>query len=435
VVPDGALPVVSPLVPSGYVDIVEASQAGWPSRTPRLGLAWRPLGPNTVLRAGWGMFYDVVPRAVASGGSPFVLNEPTFTNPVNNPIVVFPRVFPDQGGSLSTIGLPAAMRRDLRVPFSMQYNMTIEHQRWNTGFRISYIGTNTRQGEWGYNINSPLPDANPFINKGRLFPTYPAITYISNGAGHQYHGFQAEVERRFMNGFSYQWSWNWARDIGDLERGASPENPFDRRRERGVWLDIPTHRVTGNLIYELPFGRGKPFLSSAGKAANHIVGGWEISAIYSYYSGQFITPTWTGTDPVGIAFTSSATAPNVTLRPDHLRNANLPSGERSTGRWFDVSAFAAPQRGSFGSAARGVIIGPDSKVVNAGLMKSIFLSERTRLRAEITATNLLNRANYSLPDANIANLGTVGVISGVGGTAELDGSGPRGFRAGLRFEW
>jgi hypothetical protein len=68
-------------------------------------------------------------------------------------------------------------------------------------------------------------------------------------------------------------------------------------------------------------------------------------------------------------------------------------------------------------------------------MKSIYFAERARLRAEITATNLWNRANYSLPDANIANVGTVGVISGVGGTATLDGSGPRTFRAGLRFEW
>ncbi|MBK9167207.1 MAG: TonB-dependent receptor [Bryobacterales bacterium] len=445
VVPDGALSRVSPLVPAGYVDIVEASQAGFPSKTlmqtdrnnfaPRIGLAWRPMGPSTVLRAGWGMFYDVVPRALSAGGSPFVLNEPQFTNPANNPVVVLPRIFPDQGGALTTIGLPGAVQRDIRVPFTMQYNLTLEHQRWNTGFRLSYIGTNTRQGEWGYNINSPQPGPGAFIDKPRLFPRYPGITYTSNGAGHQYHGMQMEVERRFMNGFAYQWSWNWARDIGDLERGQSPENPFDRQRERGVWLDIPTHRVTGNVIYELPFGRGKPFLNSTSKAVNHIVGGWEMSGIYSYYSGQFMTPLWTGPDPVGIAFTSSRTSPNVTLRPDHLRNANLPASEQSTGRWFDVGAFAPPQPGSFGTAARGVIIGPNSHVLNYGLMKSIFLTEKTRLRAELTATNLLNRPNYSLPDVNIANAGTVGVISGVGGTSTLDGSGARSFRAGLRFEW
>jgi hypothetical protein len=445
VIPDGARSAVSPLVPSGYVNIVEASQAGWPSKTlmqtdrnnfaPRVGLAWRPLGPDTVLRAGWGMFYDVVPRAISSGGSPFVLNEPQFTNPANNPVVVFPQVFPSQGGALTTIGLPTAMRRDIRVPFSMQYNLTVEHQRWDTGFRLSYIGTNTRQGEWGYNINSPLPGPGAFINKPRMFPRYPGITYISNGAGHQYHGMQVEAERRFANGFSWQLSWNWARDIGDLERGQSPENPFDRLRERGVWLDIPKHRVTGNMIYQLPFGRGKRFLNSAGRAVDYALGGWEVSGIYSYYSGQFLTPAWTGPDPVGIAFTSSLTPPNVTLRPDHLRDANLPADQRSTGRWFDVSAFAPPRPGAFGTSARGVIVGPDSSVLNFGLMKSFSITERARLRAEITSTNLFNRPNYSIPDVNISNVGTVGVIDDVGDSSTLDGSGPRSFRAGLRLEW
>ena len=57
----------------------------------------------------------------------------------------------------------------------MQYSFTVEHQRWNNGFRLSYIGTNTRHGVWMYNINQPLPDARPYVSKPRLFPQYPAI--------------------------------------------------------------------------------------------------------------------------------------------------------------------------------------------------------------------------------------------------------------------
>lgn len=49
-----------------------------------------------------------------------------------------------------------------------------------------------------------------------------------------------------------------ARDIEDLERGQAPENAYDRQRERSVWRDIPTHRVLGTMVYELPFGKGKP---------------------------------------------------------------------------------------------------------------------------------------------------------------------------------
>jgi hypothetical protein len=311
----------------------------------------------------------------------------------------------------------------------MQYNVTIEHQRWDTGFRMSYIGTNTRQGEWGYNINQPLPDNRPFIEKPRLFPQYPAITYTSNGAGHQYHSLTLEAERRFARGLSYQTSWVWARDVGDLERGQSPENAYDRERERSVWLDIPTHRVTGNLLYEFPFGK-----DSRGFARG-VLHGWEWNTVYSFFSGEFLTPLWTGPDPTGTAFTSSRTPAQVTIRPDHLRDANMPADQRSTARWFDVSAFSAPAPGRFGTSAKGVIKGPGSQVVNIGLAKHFSLGERARIRWEITATNFFNTPNYNNPNTNIVNVAGVGVITGAGGELDLDSAGPRAFRTGLRFEW
>ncbi len=446
VIPDGASSRISPLLPRGYVDIVEASQAGFPSRTllktdtnnlaPRIGLAWRPMGPNTVLRAGFGVFYDIVPRTVASGGAPFVINEPTFTNPTPVPTLLFPRVFPDSVAGPTTISLPSATRVDLRDPYSMQYNFTIEHQRWSTGFRASYIGTNTRQGEWGYNYNQPLPDTRAFIDKPRAFPRYPAITYLSNGAGHQYNSLTLEAERRFSNGLAYQTSWVYARDIGDLERGESPENAYDRQRERAVWLDIPAHRVTGNLIYELPFGRGKRWMNSAGRAAQAIAGGWEWSTIYSFYSGQFLTPTWTGPDPVGTAFTNSRTPAQVTLRPNILRNPNLPDDQRSTSRWFDPTAFSGlTTPGLYGTSSKGVIIGPGSSIVNVGLAKSFHFGERARLRWEMTATNFFNTPNYANPNTNVSSIAAVGIITGVGGVSSLDSSGARAFRMGLRLEY
>ncbi len=445
VVPDGALSRVSPLVPRGYVDVVEAKQAGYPGKllvktdtnnfAPRIGIAWRPFGPNTVFRTGYGLFYDVVPRAVAAGGAPFVINEPSFTNPTPTPTVILPVVFPASVAGPTTIGLPSSVRKDLRTPLSMQYNFTIEHQRWNTGWRVSYIGTNTRQGEWGYNINQPLPDNRAYIDKPRLFPRYPAITYISNGAGHQYHSLTLEAERRFANGLGYQVSHVWARDIGDLERGESPENAYDRTRERGVWLDIPTHRFTTNLIYELPFGKRKRFLAAPSRLLNAFVGGWELSTVLSYYSGQFLTPQWSGPDPVGTAYTTSRTAPVVSLRPDHLRDANLPSGQRSVNGWFDVGAFSGPRAGSYGSAAKGVIKGPNSTTWNAGLAKHFDLSERFQLRYEVTVTNLPNHPNWNNPNTNISSAAQVGIISGVGEVSTLDADGPRNFRMGLRLEF
>ena len=445
VVPDGALGRVSPLLPRGYVDVVEARQAGLPGQTllrgdsnnlaPRLGLAWRPWGPNTVLRAGYGIFYDVVPRAVGAGGSPFVINEPSYTNPAGAPTVILPRVFPASVAGPTTVGLPAGTRADLRDPFSMQYNFTVEHQRWETGFRASYVGTNTRQGQWGYNINQPLPDTGLYFDKPRRFPTYPAITYITNGAGHQYHSMTVEAHRRMVRGLYYQVSWTWARDIGDLDRGASGENAYDRRRERAVWLDIPTHRPTGSVVYDLPFGKGKTYLASAGRALQAVAGGWELSSIFSLYTGQFLTPQWTGPDPTGTAFTGSRTPAQVTIRPDHLRDANLPSSQQTTNRWFDPTAFAPPTRGFFGTSAKGVIKSPGSTVWNFGVAKHFNLAERARFRWELTATNALNHPNYTNPSTTITSLAQVGVISGIGDISVLDPSGVRVFRTGLTIEW
>jgi len=450
VVQDGSLSKVSPLMPRGYVDVVEAKTLGLPGKTlirsdrnniaPRLGVAWRPWGNRTVFRSGFGIFFDVVPRTLSHGGVPFVINEPNFTNPTDNPTVVFPRVFPGTGsGGIATVGIPTAANTSLSIPYSMQYNFTIEHTRFDTGFRISYIGTNTRQGDWAYDINSPVPDTRPYVDKPRMFPQYPGINYFTNGAGHQYHGLTLEAERQLAKGLYFQSSWVWSRDIGDLNRGATPENPFDRKRERAVWEDIPTHRVTNNWVYQFPFGRGRHWLRNTNRALNLAVGGWEVSGIYSLYSGQFLTPAWTGNDPTGIAFTTSRTPAQATRRPDHLRDANLPGDQRLVNRWFDAGAFAAPRAGQFGSAAKGVIKGPGVNVWHVGFIKNFEFADRgPRFRWELTATNFFNHPNYSNPATNISTLAQVGVISGVGGVngaSTGDQPGQRSFRMGMRVEW
>jgi hypothetical protein len=450
VIEDGAMSKVSPLFPRAYVGIVEASSLGLPGRTlirtdrnnfaPRIGIAWRPFGQRTVFRMGYGLFYDVVPRNLNQGAIPFVLNEPGFTNAAGNPTVILPRVFPaTSGAGPSTVGIPAAVNPNLKIPYSMQYNFTIEKQMWETGFRLSYVGTNTRQGDWSYDFNSPLASTVPYVDKPRAFPNYPGISYFTNGAGHQYHALTAEAERYMAKGLYFQTSWAWARDIGDLARGASPEYAYDRLRERAVELDIPTHRFNVNWIYQFPFGRGQKFLSNANRAVDLMVRGWEITGIYSYYSNQFLTPLWTGPDPTGTRFSPNRTAPVTTIRPDVLRNGNLPSSQRSVTRWFDASAFAAPQPGRFGTASRGLIKGPSVNVWHGGFIKNFIFSEKApRLRWELTATNFFNHPNYSNPAMDITALANVGVISSVGGVngaSTGDVPGARAFRTGLRMEW
>jgi hypothetical protein len=307
---------------------------------------------------------------------------------------------------------------------------------------VSYVGTNTRHGDYNFNINQPLPSTALFINMPRMFPNYPAINYLTNGAGHQYNGFTAEIKRRGGKGLTYQLSYTLAKDIGDLERGQAPENAYDRQRERGSWIDIPKNAITGNLIWELPVGKGKRWLANANRFANLLAGGWSTSLIYTFHSGRYLTPVWTGPDPTGTAYTTTAAPASVTIRPNILSDPNLPSRQRSINQWFNPAAFGPPAPGQFGTSGPGVIVGPRLNVLDAGIFKAFRVKERLVIRWEVTAVNILNHPNYNDPTLNISQVGNVGVISGVGSASQvsgasspLDPSGARAFRMGLRVEF
>jgi hypothetical protein len=443
IVPDGSLALVSPLFPKGYVGITEASKAGFRNRTlifpdrnnfaPRVGLAYRPWDAKTVLRAGYGIFFDPVPPLASVGGSPFNIGEPAYPNPTTG-YIVLPTVYPAAtAGSVSSVGVGSAINPNIRVPYSMQYNFTIEREVWDTGLSLRYLGTNTRQGVWAYNYNSPVPDTRLFVDKPRPFMQYPAINYRTNGAGHQYNAFTVEAKRPMSKGLHLNTHWTWARDIYDLDDGESPENPFDRRRERAVARSIPTHRWVTNAIYQLPVGNGRRWMRNANRWANLAVGGWDYSVIYTASTGRFFSASYTGPDTTGTAYTASRTPLQVARRPDILHNPNLPSSERTVKRYFDTSAFAPARPGQFGTSAKNVIKGPGINCFNMGLHKNFEINEQVRLRWEMTAINIFNHPNWGPPNFNLSSGVNFGVITGVGGS--YDSTGARVFRMALRMEW
>ncbi len=454
VIPDAAMSQVSPIFPKDYVGIAKASSVGWdPARlvhldknniAPRIGVAYRPWGNNTVFRAGWGMFYDAVPFVYSMGFAdvPFVMSEPGYTNPLANPQVVFPRVFPAAGsGGLTQADLPWAENPDLRTPYSMQYNFTIQRQQWNTGFRVSYIGTGLRKSPWRYNYNSPVPDNQPYVAKPRPYGNFPDIMYTTNGAGHQYNGLTVEAVRQLAGGLYFQSSWTWARDRYDVDYNWdlsnsmwTAENPFNRAREIGPAQEIPTHRFTSNFIYQFPFGKGRHFASGISRWANLLIGGWEISGIYTTQTGMFLTPFWSGPDPVGIAYTNSDPA-WVTMRPDILADPN--AGPHTSSAWFNPAVFAPPQAGHFGTSGKGVIKGPGVNVWSGGLHKDFMLNERAALRWQITANNVFGHPNWQNPSTNI-NDRSAGLITSDGGATSGwvgDRPGPRAFLMSVRLHF
>jgi hypothetical protein len=432
---------VNPLFPSS-IPIVTAAEAGFPERSlrnsdrnnfqPRVGFAWRPFGgTRTVFRGGYGVFNDDFTADIFSPlyGGPFALTE-SFVNTISGgvPALTLQRPFLARGttGNVDVTGLS----RDLRNAYAQQWNFTFERQFWDsTGLRLSYVGTKSTQLVYGRNINQPAPSTIAFNNNRRPFPLFRNIIMRENGGNHVYHALSTELERRWNRGLSYQLAWTWAKnltdvdEIGGVEGGTTIENAFNRARERGNAQFSPRHRFISTVIWELPVGRGKPFLSGP-SVAGMILGGWQLSGSYIAQTGEYLTPVFAGSDP--------SNTQTVGGLPDRIGNGNLPAGQRTIDRWFDASAFAVPPNGRFGNSGRGIIVGPGRQTTSAALFKSFPIRERMNFRVQISFTNLFNRANFDNPALNISAPNAVGTIRS---TQSRDLAGPRNGLLGARLDF
>lgn len=451
VVPDDGLDKVSPLMPRSYVDVVTAGSLGLPSRTlvrtdrnnfaPRVGLAFRPFGgEKTVIRGGYGLYYDMMPIDIWASRAPFVFQETAFTNPAT-PTVVLPTVFPSAGtAGPATIGLPLGVNPEITMPYSHQWNLTVEHERWGTGFRASYVATLGREMWYTRDVNAPPADDRLYINKPRPFPQYPDITYADNGARHDYHGVTFEGERHISKGLFFQAAYTLARDKGHTINWftAPIENPFDLERENGHDTATPRHRLTTAVMYELPFGRDRRWLADAPWLLDMALGGWQVSLVGYQQTGSFLTPTISVPDPTGTRFTTAATRPVVSLRPDQIRDPQL--DDPTIAAWYDITAFAAPPIGRFGTAARGSVEGPGLNLFHLGLHKKFRLSDSAgapTFRVELTTTNLFNEPQWANPNMNVTPTNvTAGRVTAIGGPAGfIQQADMRRMRLGVRVEW
>ncbi|HEY7189092.1 MAG TPA: hypothetical protein VH436_21190, partial [Vicinamibacterales bacterium] len=135
--------------------------------------------------------------------------------------------------------------------------------------------------------------------------------------------------------------------------------------------------------------------------ATAILGNWRANAIVTMQSGAPFTVNL-GTDRANIGA-------GPAQRPDQLRDPNLPAGARTVQQWFDVNAFALPAPFTFGTAPRNSVIGPGYFNVDLVLAKTVAVATRQRLELRWEIFNLLNRANFDLPNRvfGTPNLGRI----------------------------
>src|SRR5262249_3827740 len=141
----------------------------------------------------------------------------------------------------------------------------------------------------------PAPLGAGSVQSRRPFPELGATHFASSDGNANYNALSFKFQRRFSSGLTYLASYTWSRAIDMLSGtrtnsndGTFPQNDACRTCERGLSTFHTPHRVVGSAVWELPFGKGRPFLNGGG-IGDAILGGWQVSSILTLQAGSPFT--------------------------------------------------------------------------------------------------------------------------------------------------
>ncbi len=440
-------------------NIVTASQGGLPQGLrhtyygnfdPRLSVAYRPFRDNrTVVRAGVGIFTETVlgPTAYALNGiaGSDVRTYNNFQGAGQPPLFTFPQVKAGNFAATSVGSEDFVVGTDLgfKDPRSYQWNFTVEHQLPDsTTFRVSYIGSESQGLDMKADLNQLHASTTAFSPARRFDPDFGRLILFYNLGFASYNAVETEVTHRFGTGLYYQASYTFSRNIGNAggatggattfpgENGSTyPTDIYNTSLDNGNLAGSRRHRFLLTGRYELPFGRGRKFGGHMPKSADLLIGGWNFSTVMLIQSGPWLTPTISaGLDHSN----TNMSARGVVARPNRIGSGYLAS--QTPDHYFDIGAFAATPAGCgcFGNSGVGILEGPGTIAVAAGLAKNFAITERLRLRLEATFTNLPNHPNFASPAVVVSTPSSFGRLTSV---QSQENSGNRTGQIGARFDF
>ncbi len=370
---------------------------------PRVGFAWS-VSEKTVLRGGYGIYYDQSPLAPAEA---LYFNSPFFDNNIFFSLPGLPLTLNDPFPSFFPFPLPdsaLAIQRDLRTGYMQHWNFNVERQLGSSSvIELAYVGSKGTKLLTARDINQPqpsvLPPGLPFVP--RPDPRFDDIDLLESRANSNYNALQARFQQRLARGFSGLVSYTWSKSIDDASNFFSsagdpnfPQNSYNVAAERGRSNFDVSHRLSASYAYGLPFGRGRRYLADDGWLST-VLSGWETFGIVTLQSGRpFTVALLSEIDNSGTGRSILGFGAND--RPNLIGNPEL--SNPTTLQWFNTAAFAFPVPGTFGNAGRNILEGPGFQNVNASLVKNTALSERVNLQFRAEAFNLFNHPNFNLPD-------------------------------------
>jgi hypothetical protein len=366
---------------------------------PRVGFAWMPMGSNghTVIRGGFGIYHEdgqlddqnlpaknEVPSYMVKGGS-------------------YPVDFTGVSGTLS----PNAEQRNRKDTYVEQWSLSFQQQ-----LPANFVSTFSYLGSHGVHLleTNVVNLIDPSTGQVQYPAFAPAIPWRGSVGMSTYNGLSVGVRRPFTHGLLVAANYTWSHEIDNGSNGSgdgdeiSPQNPLCQICDTASGAWDARHVVNGNLVYQLPFGQGKPLLNNGGMAGK-VAGNWELSTTALARTGF----------PVNVLMPSNYTAPDGasgTERPDLVPGVSLiPPGGRTVAEWINPAAFATPA-GEFGTAPRDLLRGPGTWQIDLGLDKHIPLTERASLEFRSEFFNIFNHPQLGPPQAtfNPANTNGFGSI-------------------------
>ncbi|MBA2305789.1 MAG: TonB-dependent receptor, partial [Acidobacteria bacterium] len=313
---------------------------------PRLGATYR-LTEKTVLRAGWGIYYN--PNQMNT--FTFLTNNPplaaefTFFSDPANPTLSFNSPFGVVGpGAPPDVTSP---NRDLPPARKNQWSFDIQRELFrNTAIDFQYVGSRTSNLDRSFFVNRPPPGPGA-IQARRPNPAFGNLRIIQNDLIADYDAFTVHLRRRMTDGLQASVHYTYSRndDMGtNSNAGGRTMDDFDIQRDYGPsnW-EIP-HRFVASYLYEMPF-----FRASQQAVLRHVLGGWQIGGVTTIQSGTPINVT-IGADRANTA------SPNQ--RPDLVGTPSSNCGGDALVNCIDPAAYAQPALYTFGSATRNHLRGP-----------------------------------------------------------------------------